>query len=140
VPKPDFRKVQSKILISRVSRAVIDVPDKQEGSVLHVDATKVKGGTYDVGGKQIHTKVVGKLIVVRTGGGWTEIRDWFKLQFDHDGQDLDVSDVFGVSKSGSTFNPLTRRGSSVPKRITVRDVLSVDKVLVEEPKAAFGRK
>eukprot|EP00301_Raphidiophrys_heterophryoidea_P023260 c7196_g1_i1.p1 GENE.c7196_g1_i1~~c7196_g1_i1.p1 ORF type:complete len:1473 (+),score=431.09 c7196_g1_i1:83-4420(+) len=143
--KPNLRKVESqiKLLMTRTSRPEVEIVEKQSGSVLSIDSTKARAGKFDIGtNKQVFIKVVGKLMVVRTGGGWTEIQEWFRIHFEHDNHDLDVSDVFGVpapkgaagARRGSVAGG--RRGSTAVQHqpITVRDVLSADKVLVEEPK------
>jgi hypothetical protein len=87
----------------------------------------VEPGTYNIGDKRAYIRVVGTQIMVRTGGGWQELREWLGLTFGVDSE-VELDSVF-------TLPP----GSSVTNRLRVRDVMAADAVFAMDKNSLKGK-
>jgi len=81
---------------------------------------QVEPGSHVVGGKKIQLKVVGSQIVVRTGGGWVELREFLAQSFGAESE-VDLTNVF-------------KEAAPRPGGLKVREVLAADAVFAMEPK------
>jgi Ca2+-binding EF-hand superfamily protein len=88
----------------------------------------VEAGHYFIGGKKVYLRVVGKQIMVRTGGGWQELRQWLMNSFGAD-SNVDLSDVFKVPKDHEQ-----------KKGLTVKDIATVDAVFAVDKRAGPGKR
>eukprot|EP00300_Choanocystis_sp_HF-7_P030720 c39631_g1_i1.p1 GENE.c39631_g1_i1~~c39631_g1_i1.p1 ORF type:complete len:397 (+),score=109.67 c39631_g1_i1:102-1193(+) len=88
----------------------------------------VQPGMYMINNKKVHIRVVGKHIMVRTGGGWQALTEWLANTFGKDSE-TNLAEVFNIKV------PAQEEGG-----LKVRDVLAMDAVFTSDRNDPSHRK
>ena len=86
-------------------------------------------GSHMIGDKKVFTRVVGRQIMVRTGGGWTEFREWLSLNFNPDSE-VDLTHVLRGNKKKTPGRQSAASKSNDLQPLTVSQLLKSQKIVV----------